>query len=137
MIKKNGVSLIILVITIIVIIILSGAAILTMKDQDTINKSKKVVLRDDMLTFKTDFDAYVNNKQFESISLGMYYDPRSDEDLQSVEDWDKVKEFIPSMVKDYDKIIIIENGKLTYNGEDRSEDTIKIMNDVGIEIKGK
>ncbi len=137
MIKKNGVSLIILVITIIVIIILSGAAILTMKDQDTINKSKKVVLRDDMLTFKTDFDAYVNNKQFESISLGMYYDPQSDEDLQSVEDWDKVKEFIPSMVKDYDKIIIIENGKLTYNGEDRSEDTIKIMNDVGIEIKEK
>ena len=42
MIKKNGVSLIILVITIIVIIILSGAAILTMKDQDTINKSKRL-----------------------------------------------------------------------------------------------
>ena len=103
MIKKNGVSLIILVITIIVIIILSGAAILTIKDQDTINKSKKVVLRDDMLTFKTDFDAYVNNKQFESISLGMYYDPQSDEDLQSVEDWDKVKEFIPSMVKSMTK----------------------------------
>lgn len=133
--KKNGMSLVVLVVTIIIIIILSSIAILNLQDQNTIDKSKKVVLRDDMLTFKTDFDAYVDNKKFEAIAEGQYYNPQTDENLKKIENWDKVKEIIPSMLKDYDKIIIIENGELVYNGEDRSDEIINIMNDVGIKIK--
>lgn len=133
--KKEGLSLVVLVITIIIIITLSSVAIFNVKDQNTIDKSKKVVLKDDLLTFKTDFDAYVDNKRFEAIAEGQYYIPENDDALKHIDKWDKVKEIIPSMLKDYDNIIIIQNGKLTYNGDDRSEETIKMLNDIGIQIK--
>ena len=61
-IKQNGVSMIVLLITIVVMIILATISILTISNQDTITKAKEVKIKEDISTFKTDFNSYIDEK---------------------------------------------------------------------------
>ncbi len=131
--KNKGVSMIVLIITIIVVLILATTAILTLKDENSINKAKEVVLRDDILTFKNDLEAYIDNKRFESISMGQFYSPENDSNLDEVTEYQSVKEIIPSMLQEYKDIFGIINGKFAYVGtEQLDEKTAQIMDETGV-----
>lgn len=70
MLKKRGISLIVLVITIIVITILAGAVILSLSQNNPINNAKEAVFLDNAANLKTELDLY-HAKQY-ADSLGSY-----------------------------------------------------------------
>ncbi len=132
-IKQNGVSMIVLLITIVVMIILATISILTISNQDTITKAKEVKIKEDISTFKTDFNSYIDEKKFEAISVGQYYDEENDEGLKDVRGYSNLKAIIPSMLDSYGSVLAIKNGKLTYIGNDEKYKTI--MEEMGIEVQ--
>lgn len=107
-IKQNGVSMIVLLITIVVMIILATISILTISNQDTITKAKEVKIKEDISTFKTDFNSYIDEKKFEAISVGQYYDEENDEGLKDVRGYSSLKAIIPSMLDSYGSVLAIK-----------------------------
>lgn len=118
---KKGISLIVLIITIIVIIILAGSVILSLSDNNPIEKSKEA-------TFKTNLDAYsselamaVSNKYLQNSS----FNPST----FNVGTWDgtdahivgTVKEYITSITPADGAKFAIQNGNLVYVGTDETE----------------
>ena len=106
---------------------------LTISNQDTITKAKEVKIKEDISTFKTDFNSYIDEKKFEAISVGQYYDEETDEELKDVRGYSNLKAIIPSMLDSYGSVLAIKNGKITYIGSDEKYKTI--MQEMGIEVQ--
>lgn len=106
--KDKGISLIVLIITIIVIIILAGAVILTLANNNPINKANESVFKNDLDTFRTELIIYHASKF--SNSGGKY----NQSELQAGQD--TITDIIKSLEnnKKYEGKLYIENGELVY-----------------------
>lgn len=142
---RKGVSLIVLVVTIVVLLILVSVTILSVKDQDTVSKAKEAVFREDILNFQTEFNSYIDDKKFEAISLGQYYSPQNDSELDEVRDYEKLKKIMPSFSEKYSeqyseqyekwkRKFIIQNGELVYTGEDTTKEVTDVLDDLNVKI---
>ena len=132
---KSGVSLLVLLITIVVMIILAATVIMSAVDKNPINKAKEVTLKSDIDTFMIDFNAYIDQRRFELIAKGEYYDEETDSNLQNVTTYNDLKNIIPSFLEKYENIFGIVGGKFTYIGTDKSEEVLQIINDMGVYVQ--
>ncbi|MEG1363059.1 MAG: hypothetical protein RSC92_01250, partial [Clostridia bacterium] len=64
----KGISLIVLVITIIIIIILAGAIILSLSNNNIIEKTKESVFKSDIKTMQSELNMYTYNKKIEMLN---------------------------------------------------------------------
>lgn len=132
---KKGISLIVLIITIVVILILTTTVILTLQDDGTVSKAKEAVLREDILTFQTELKSYIDNKKFDAITNGEYYSSTDDDLLNNNTQVTQIKKVIPSFSSKYEDVFAIKNGSLYYISENRNEETLKVLNDLGVKYE--
>ncbi|MEG1142085.1 MAG: hypothetical protein RSE41_06535, partial [Clostridia bacterium] len=100
-IKKQGISLIVLVITIIIIIILAGAIILSLNNNNPIESANKARFISDVSAYKSDLEITILNNHSQNMGE---FDPESITDVTG----NNLKEYIPSMRDtDKNKFIII------------------------------
>lgn len=125
---KKGISLIVLVITIIVIIILAGALILNLSKNNPIDSAKKAQFYSTIETFKDELGLYIISKS--AASGGNYdyttlYADSSKVIENNIEDSTRNISKIISSIDNtkYKGNFIIENGVLTYVGENDNEIT--------------
>jgi len=104
MIKKSGISLIVLVITIIVIIILAGSVILSLSRNNPILTAQEATFKNDMDSLQSELTMYITSKYTQT--LGGF-------DINTMNG--EVSTYIPSVTK-YDTDFDIVKGKLIYNG---------------------
>ncbi len=111
--KKQGISLIVMTITIIVMVIISGAAILSLKQDNQINKAAQVVFKSDITEFKNTLSSYITSRVLEDSTFSpQYFD---------VTALSEIKAIIPNLPETYYDIINIENGQIVYVGTDSDE----------------
>jgi len=106
MIKKSGISLIVLVITIIVIIILAGSVILSLSRNNPILTAQEATFKNDMDSLQSELTMYITSKYTQT--LGGF-------DINTMNG--EVSTYIPSVTK-YDTSFDILKGKLIYTGTD-------------------
>ena len=73
MIKKNGISLIVLMITIIVMAILLTAIILNVKDENVSNRASEMRIKTDVEAFKEELENYISDQEIIFVSEGKSY----------------------------------------------------------------
>ena len=132
---KKGISLIVLVITIIVVIILASVVILNIDDTNVIDKANESALRQDILAFQIELTGYIDDKKFDAITNGEYYSSSDDALLQNSTTLADIKKVIPGFLSKYVGILSIKNGELYYIGEDKTQDIIKVLNDLNVKYE--
>jgi hypothetical protein len=135
--KKQGISLIVLVITIIVIIILAGAVILSLASNNPISQASKSTFLSDLGNFKTEFDLYKSKQYLDNLGS---YDPEllqangSSITYNGVSDNTKSIEDIITTLDGNTKYagkFEIKDGKLYFLGENTDEQ--EWANELGID----
>ncbi|MEG0643347.1 MAG: hypothetical protein RR489_05575, partial [Clostridia bacterium] len=111
--KKNGMSLIVLVITILVMIILAGVVIVSLAKNNPIEKSKEALFKADIIAFRDELNLSIANELALTNTLVK-------EDIDAAGK-DMLK-YIPSMTKKYIPKIQIQDGSLMYIGTDKKEE---------------
>ena len=119
MIRKKGISLILLIITIIVIIILAGSVILNLTSNNPIVESNEA-------TFKTNVGEY--NSELTMVIANEYFlNHTFDQSTLNKSTWnggtinETIKETIKSITEADGKKFEIQSGKLVYVGADETE----------------
>jgi len=120
MIKKNGISLIVLVITIIVIIILAGSVILSLSQNNPILSAQEAAFKNDMDSLQNELNMSISSQYAQA--LGNF-------DLNSING--EVSTYIPSVTK-YDSTFDIVKGKLIYTGTDTQ--TLAYVRNMNLDI---
>ncbi|MEG0521816.1 MAG: hypothetical protein RR594_05065, partial [Clostridia bacterium] len=121
--KKAGISLIVLVITILVMIILAGAVLVGLVVNNPIGKAKEATFKSDIDGFKSEFTMKLTGK----VTSDKNFLPQN----INVAGQD-VKEYIPSLKKDYENKIEIIGGEIYYTGTNEKE--ILWCEDAGITV---
>ena len=119
----EGISLIVLVITIIVIIIISAAVILTLTDNNPMSQANEAKFKATLDTYNSELSLMISKKYLDNPNLSV--------NQLNATIWDgtseitgTIKEYISNMSTEDCKNYIIENGKLTYVGNDLNSITI-------------
>ncbi|MEG0522246.1 MAG: leucine-rich repeat protein, partial [Clostridia bacterium] len=115
--KKRGMSLIVLVITILVMIILAGVVIVSLSKNNPIDKAKEAIYKSDIASFKQELSLTMVNE----ITNDATYDV-SKADVFG-EKLKEAQKYIPSFTKEYDKDYDIIDGELVYKGTDIDKDS--------------
>lgn len=104
--KKNGISLVVLIITIVVVIILAGVIILNLVQTKTIETSKEGVLKQDIKTLQEELDMYASEEYVKS--QGEFDITELDANTK-----EEVEKYIPSIKgTKYEEYVRIEDGKI-------------------------
>ena len=106
--KRKGISLIVLVITILVMIILAGVVVVSLQQNNPIDKAKEA-------RFKTNVVSYLD--ELNMMLLGEEYASG----VKVINKTGNLKEFIPSFKKEDEGKFEIKNNKLGYIGDNYSE----------------
>ncbi len=129
--NKKGVSLIVMVITVLVLMLIAGAVILNLVEHNPIEESKKTKIQVDMKNYTLDLDSYIKSK--------MQEDPNFDETTVNAISAVDIKKIIPNFKSDYEKFVVILEGKLKIK-----ESAIKLytkevawLNEVGIKSENE
>ena len=112
-IKKRGISLIVLIVTIIVVIILAAVVVLTLSKNNPINSSKEATFKEDIYNFKTELELYKAKISGNGEDVTKLYASKDSDP--------SITDVIPSMSKKYIDKLEVREGKLTYIGKDREE----------------
>ena len=107
--KKNGISLIVLIISIIVVIILAAVVILTLSKNNPIESAKEARFKEDVRTFQDELALYIS-KQY--ANSGGHWDGNI-----SAKSYNQIVEYIPSFTKKYDGKFVINNNNLEYTNK--------------------
>lgn len=122
MIKKNGISLIVLIITIIVMAILLTAIILNVKDENVSNRASEMRIKTDVEAFKEELENYISDQEIIFVSEGKSYNKEKlyaneteviydDKAIEGINIYD----ILPSVSKDnYKGSFKVEKGKLVF-----------------------
>ena len=120
----KGISLIILVITIIVIIILSGSVILSLSENNPIQKANEAVFKSNLKEVVSELDLW---------TLSKFTDNKGNVDITTIDATkntgtyiiddvpQKIDDIIPSIKEEDKDKLIIEDGKIKYIGTDDKE----------------
>ena len=123
--KKRGISITILIITIIVMIIISGAVIINLKEDNSVEKADKVVFQQDIKEFSKALDLEMSSSLLEDESFDSY--------LINEVTYDNIKKYIPKFMEKYEDLLVIEHGELVYIGTD--EDEKDWVNEIGVKVR--
>ena len=104
--KKNGISLIVLIITIIVVIILAAVVILTLSKNNPIESAKEARFKEDVRIFQDELALSVSKQYAEA---GGHRDYKI-----NTSDFEDIKEYIPSFSEKYKDKFVIEDDELCY-----------------------
>ena len=129
---KSGISLVVLIITIAVFLILTGIILLNIFNDNLVDKADMAVLRQDILSYQTELQAYIDNKRIDAISEGTYYSSSDDSLLQDSTDYSNIKKVIPSFSDKYNGVLAIKDGKLYYNLSTNDENILDVLNDLKV-----
>ena len=110
--RKKGISLVVLIITIIVILILVSAILISFNSSNPINKSKEARFKSDLKSFNEQLLANHSDKEIVDTD----YD-REDINVE-LNNYPKMKLYIPDITEEYCKKLFIEKGRLLYIGND-------------------
>ena len=113
MMKKNGISLIVLIVTIIVIIILAAVVILTLSKNNPIESAKESTFKEDVRTFQDELAMYIS-KDYTKLGGARDYKITATKYTPSG-DPESVYTYISSYKAKYDGKFIIKNDELMYN----------------------
>ncbi len=136
---KRGISLIVLIITIIVIIILAGAVVLNLTQNNPIESARKAQFYSSVDSFKNELGLYIMSKSAASSGNYDYTSLYADSTKvieNNIEDTTKNISSLISSMKDpkYIDKFIIENGVLTYIGDNENE--INWAKELDIKVAG-
>ena len=124
--KKRGISLIVLIITIIIVIILAAVVVLTISKNNPIESAKEATFKEDLRAVQDQVEMYIASKYQKELN-------DFDKNTLNISGETLVSDFgMP--VKYIDKIAV-EEGKVTYNGDNEKE--IKWAKDLKITINKK
>jgi len=110
--RKKGISLVVLIITIIVILILVSAILISFNSSNPINKSKEARFKSDLKSFNEQLLANHSDKEISDSD----YD--REEINVELNNYPKMKLYIPDITEEYCKKLFIEKGRLLYIGND-------------------
>lgn len=119
MIKKKGISLVVLIITIIVMIILAVTVILTITKNNPIESAKEVVFKEDVRAFQDELNMYISNEytklqgQRDSKITANGYGKNGEND--------SVYTYLPDFKKKYEGKLAIKEDMIAYVGTDEKE----------------
>ncbi len=122
--NKRGISLIVLIVTIIVIIILAAVVILTLSKNNPVESARKARFMEDVRSFQDELAL--------SVSKDYVTKKENRNDKFNATDFDKIKEYIPSFTKDYEKKLKIVEDELIYEEENVTENEEKWLEELGI-----
>ena len=121
--RKNGISLIVLIVTIIVIIILAAVVILTLSKNNPIESAKEAAFKEDIRAYQDELNMYIS-KEYQMLAgqrdskitaTGYEKDSSSDEYNNSV------YKYLSSFKKKYENKIAIKEDQIAYVGLDDKE----------------
>ena len=126
--QKKGVSLIILIVTIIGIIILAAAVILTLSKNNPVESAREATFKEDIRSFQNEL----------ALSISKDYTIKSGkrDEKFNAQNFDEIKEYIPSFTKGYEGKIIIKNDELMYK-DIVTEKESEWFEDIGVKLNGK
>lgn len=124
-IKKEGISLIVLIITIIVTLILALAVILTIANNNPVDNASKVRFQSDLRTMQGEIEMYESDQKTEKLSRGENY-------VLPTVSGDEMVERYPS-TKNYKDLVEVQEGELVL--KDTSSDQEKEWaNELGFKV---
>ena len=132
--EKRGISLVALIITIIVLIILTGAVIMNITgENNTIDKAKEAVFKNDITTYRDSLAIYEMNKKLNAATEQVAVEETNATTAG------EIKEIIPEFKSEYEGIVKISNGKLVGGDNIRSKETewLSQLNVDGVNTKVK
>lgn len=129
--KNKGISLIVLIITIIIILILAGTVILSLAQNNAIDKAREAKFKTDVDAFKNDLQLWISNEYLTKPKNFNSKDVNADNTTNGYEN-KKITDIITSMNNEYASKFIIKEGQLIYIGSDANEKDW--MNDMGVTV---
>ncbi len=124
--NKRGISLIVLIVTIIVIIILAAVVVLTLSKNNPVESARKARFMEDVRSFQDELALAVSNDYAKNTM-------NRNEKFNETE-FDKIKEYIPSIKEEYKDKLIIQEDELVYNKDNVTENEKKWLKELGIKI---
>ena len=121
--RKNGISLIVLIVTIIVIIILAAVVILTLSKNNPIESAKEAAFKEDIRAYQDELNMYISKEyqmlagQRESKITATGYEKDSSSDEYN----NSVYKYLSSFKKKYENKIAIKEDQIAYVGLDDKE----------------
>ena len=122
--NKRGISLIVLIVTIIVIIILAAVVILTLSKNNPVESARKARFMEDVRSFQDELAL--------SISKDYVTKKENRNEKFNATDFDKIKEYIPSFTKDYEKKLYVKDDELMYEEDNVTEKEKNWLEELGI-----
>ena len=111
--QSKGITLIALVITIVVLLILASVTIATLTgDNGLLTKTSEAQFRTEIAQYKEELDLSIINDEAE------HKGKRTDKFNET--EYSKIKKLIPSFNKKYENILVVEEDKLVYKGNDKT-----------------
>ena len=111
--QKQGITLIALIVTIIVLLILAGITVATLTgDNGLLTKTSEAQFRTEIAQYKEELDLSVINDQAETKGN------RTTKFNET--EYSKIKKLIPSFNRKYENVLVVEEDKLVYKGNDKS-----------------
>ena len=121
--KKRGVSLIVLIITVIVVIILAVTVILTLSKNNPIESAKEAAFKEDVRAYQDELNMYISREYQQTqgmrdwkITATKYEKDSSNEEYNK-----SVYKYLNSFKKKYEGKIAIKEDQIAYVGNDEKE----------------
>ena len=142
--NKKGISLIVLIITIVVIIILASIIVINFSNNNPIERAREAKFKSDLVSFRDELEAThtensINDSDY--VKEDVNVEP-ADTVAKDEEKYQNMKKYIPSITKEYSKVLFIRKGKLMYYGysasttedtdEDKNKRELQWSEDIGI-----
>ncbi len=122
--NKRGISLIVLIVTIIVIIILAAVVILTLSKNNPVESARKARFMEDVRSFQDELAL--------SVSKDYVTKKENRNEKFNATEFDKIKEYIPSFTKDYEKKLYVKDDELMYVEDEITENEKNWLDELGI-----
>lgn len=135
--RRKGISLIVLVITIIVIIIIAGAIVISLTENNIIDKAKKAKFKNDLKNLESEYSMWTSGIQSNNhtINLSEVYATKDEiSGLESSSEIKNITDILPSLKKNtiYSDKVVILGGKIKTKDINLTIEELENAIDMGI-----
>ena len=121
--RKNGISLIVLIVTIIVVIILAAVVILTLSKNNPIESAKEATFKEDIRAYQDELNMYIAKEYQQSAGMRDWKITATEYEKDSTKENynNSVYKYLNSFKKKYENKLAIKDDMIAYVGFDEKE----------------
>ena len=121
--RKNGISLIVLIVTIIVVIILAAVVILTLSKNNPIESAKEATFKEDIRAYQDELNMYIAKEYQQSAGMRDWKITATEYQKDSTKENynNSVYKYLNSFKKKYENKLAIKDDMIAYVGFDEKE----------------